>query len=253
MSEVPFTRILRGGEVGIDVEGIGRALCRAGWFMPLAAFNAMPREWRRNYGWRKQRAVNKLRKAEGWNQNGDYTQPVHYRLVDDGGFDERAVSFMEAYEPPKPPTEADRIRGAMADFCLRAEARDELWHYTQRRPYSGLGEVPERTHYNDCSSYVCLAYFWARTQTGIRIPDPAGYAYKGWGNTWDNLDGHPRVQSPFMVGDLAHYEGHVTICRKTGAAGDSAWSSFGREAGPEVVGLHYRSDLLFVCRPPLIA
>lgn len=250
-SAVPFTRKLSGGELGIDVEGVGRALCRVGVFMPLRVFNAGSREWRRTYGWRKERAVNKLRKAEGWKQNGEYTPGVHQLLIDHGGFDERAASFMQAYRPPDPPSNAERIETAIADFCTRAERNEGQWHYTQRRPFSGLGVVPEREHWNDCSSYAILAYYWASTQTGLRIPDPSGYAYRGWGNTGDNLDGHPRVSSPFRVGDLAHYEGHVTICRRAGTATSAVWSSFGQERGPYDVNLHYRHDLLFVVRPGL--
>lgn len=146
-----------------------------------------------------------------------------------------------------------KIRAAITDFCLRAESIEEIWHYSQRRPYTGLGVVPERTHENDCSSYVILAYYWAREKTGILVPDPSGYRYSGYGNTWDNLDGHPRVYSGnYRVGDLAHYNGHVTICRKQGDASSSVWSSFGSEGGPEQFPLYYRGDLRFVCRPALL-
>lgn len=252
MADVPFPRPLKLGDSGVDVEGVGRALCKAGVYVPLAVFNNAPQAWRRTFGQRKVDAVNKIRRREGWKPTGVYNEPVKYRLQDDGCFDARAIELISRYRLPVPPP-AERIRAAMADFCRRAESSERLWHYTQHRPFGGLGVIPEREHYNDCSSYVILAYFWARQQTRLPVPDPSGYAYKGWGNTWDDLDAHVRVSAPFQVGDLGHYEGHVTICRKAGSASTSVWSSFGREAGPENVSLHYRSDLRFVCRPPLLA
>lgn len=145
-----------------------------------------------------------------------------------------------------------QVRAAIVDFCLRAEAHESDWHYTQRRPYTGVDDAPEQTHYNDCSSYVVLAYAWARKVTGVKVPDPSGYTYNGYGNTWDNLDGHPRVAGNYLVGDLAHYDGHVTICRKAGDSRGSVWSSFGWEGGPEEVTLFYRDDFLSVVRPKLL-
>lgn len=250
---VALPRALRKGDVGADVEGISRALCRAGVFMPIRAFQAADLKWRRTYGSRRVDAVNRIRKGEGWSESGVYNEPVHQVLLDGGYFDARAIALVQGYTPPKPPVApAQRIRDAITDFCERAERAEAKWHYTQRRPYTGLGVAPESVHYNDCSSYVALAYFWAKTQTGLDVPDPTKYAFKGWGNTWDDLDGHPRVTSQYLVGDLAHYEGHVTICRKPGTSSTSIWSSFGREAGPERTTLHYRRDLRFVVRPPLL-
>jgi hypothetical protein len=84
------------------------------------------------------------------------------------------------------------------------------------------------------------------------VADPSGYQYDGYGNTWDDLDGHPTVTSGnYIVGDLAHYQGHVTICKKAGDHLGSLWSSFGSEPKPKEVTLHYRGDLAKVVRPPL--
>lgn len=250
MTDVPFPRPLTLGDYGVDVEGVGRALCRAKVYVPLSVFNAAPESWRRTYGARKAKAVNEIRKREGWKQNGVYNEAVKFRMQDDGNFDARAIELISRYKPPLPPT-ADRIRTAMADFTTRAEQHESMWHYTQHRPFGGFGVAPEREHYNDCSSYVILTYHWARNATSLPVSDPSGYAYKGWGNTWDDLDSHQRVGPPYQVGDLAHYEGHVTICRRSGNVSTAVWSSFGREAGPNKTTLSYRSDLRFVCRPPL--
>jgi len=252
VQDVPFPRPLKLGDSGIDVEGVGRALCKAGVYVPLVVFNRAPESWRRTFGQRKVDAVNKVRRREGWKPTGVYNEPVKYRLQDDGCFDQRAIVLISRYRPPVPPA-PDRIRTAITEFCRRAEAHESMWHYTQNRPFGGFGVVPEREHYADCSGYVILAYHWARAETKLPVPDPSGYAFKGWGNTWDDLDSHTRVGQPYEVGDLAHYEGHVSICRKRGGPDVAIFSSFGREAGPEDTKLHYRSDLRFVCRPPLLA
>jgi hypothetical protein len=147
--------------------------------------------------------------------------------------------------------DVDDVRAAIADFCLRAEAHESIWHYDRRRLFTGLDDPPEVLHRNDCSSYAILGYRWARKVTGVLVPDPSGYGYGGAGNTWDDLDGHPKVAGSYFVGDLAHYDGHVTICRKAGDSNASIWSSFGQESGPEARQLFYRDDFLFVVRPPL--
>lgn len=145
----------------------------------------------------------------------------------------------------------DDARKAMADYLLSAENNEQRWHYSQRRPFTGFGVDPDKDHVNDCSSYVVLAYHWARTKTGISIPDPSGHGYSGYGNTWDDLDGHQKVSGAFKVGDLAHYDGHVTICRKAGDFNSAIWSSHGSESGPDARALFYRDDFLFVVRPAL--
>ena len=147
----------------------------------------------------------------------------------------------------------DDVRAVLTAFCVKAEQYEAKWSYSQRRPYTGLGLPPEVAHVNDCSSYVILAYHWARTQTGLDIPDPSKMGYSGYGNTWSDLDGHPRVNAPYLVGDLCHYDGHVTICRRGGTSSTSAWSSMGSDAGPRTETMFYRDDFLFVVRPPLLA
>lgn len=166
---------------------------------------------------------------------------------------ESAKLIRNAIEELEPASDLVRIRKAITDFCKRAQENEKLWHYDQQRPYTGLGVIPEREHVNDCSSYVILTYWWARTVANILIPDPSGYRYTGFGNTWDDLDGHPRVTSGnYLVGDLAHYDGHVTICYQGGGWESSDWSSFGWEGGPQSQELYYRPDFLKVVRPPLL-
>lgn len=102
--EPPFTRQLDGkptAEFGLDVEGIGRALCRAQvGYVSLKVFQSMPVRWRRTYGARKQAAVNVIRKREHRTQNRIYDRGVHGVLIDMGAFDANATNKMIQYEPP---------------------------------------------------------------------------------------------------------------------------------------------------------
>ena len=175
----------------------------------------------------------------------NYTQPI---------FDATAVELLRKAEKEYNQSAKEKsFREHLTDFCLRAEAAaSEAWTYSQARPYTGLGVAPEKSHRNDCSSYSILAYYWARRESELEVEDPSGYQYSGYGNTWDDLDGHPSVTSGnYLVGDLAHYDGHVTICRKAGDKDSSVWSSFGSEPKPEPKSLYYRPDFLKVVRPPL--
>ena len=160
------------------------------------------------------------------------------------------------------PNQKKLVRSKMTDFCVRAEAHENVWHYTQQRPFHGFGVVPEQWHANDCSGYVSLVFNWAMHQTGLYLADPLGWSYSGWGNTgseilWLRKHGKHIENNVFYVGDLAVYGDwgnteHTTVCRKNGSASTSRWSSFGSESGPKPEGLKYRSDLIGVWRHPAL-
>lgn len=156
------------------------------------------------------------------------------------------------------PTEKRRLRDALADYCAHAERNRANIHYSQNRPYHGLGVEPTQPFTADCSSYVTLACFWAQGETGIDFADPNGLRYSGWGYTGTLLHNNIHHVVPaahdYLIGDLAIYgpawaTRHVVVCRMRGTAATSVWSSHGSEAGPLPVRLHYRSDLLAVVRP----
>lgn len=260
---------------GDDVTAFKRAISRAGRLEPWA-----PATWNNTYGeaFAKGDGSGNVGKSgvrgfqrQQWPQDtdmqtgnlGDKTyqsirrslisdpESVHYKepLLDSEAIRLLKKAAVELSEDAK----INAFRTALADFCNRSEdASSSAWVYSQARPYSGLGVEPEKAHSNDCSSYVILAYYWGRIKSGLKVPDPSKYLYNGYGNTWDDEDGHPRVSSGnFLVGDLAHYDGHVTICKKAGNSDTSRWSSFGSEPRPEEKTLYYRSDFLKVVRPPL--
>ena len=148
------------------------------------------------------------------------------------------------------------FREQVADFCLAAESYESRWHYSQRRPYSGLGVGPANWHTDDCSSYCDLVFWWAGHYSGHPVSAPLGYHYSGYGNTqsaYDYLKAHSAPEDKYRIGDMAIYgtswlTKHMTVCRKEGDRSKAVWSSFGREQGPEPHDLHYRSDLVGVYR-----
>jgi hypothetical protein len=162
------------------------------------------------------------------------------------------------FDVPLSPTEKKQFRDQLRRFCLVAQKYDHLWHYTQQRPYTGLGSPASDTHYNDCSSYVAIAFYKAGRNSGAPVDDPLGYRFTGWGNTgscYTAMKKYPAPKDKYRVGDVALYldagsfGDHMTVCIKAGTGTTSVWSSFGTEAGPDERSLHYRPDLTGVYRP----
>lgn len=159
------------------------------------------------------------------------------------------------------PTAKKELRQQIARFCLVAQKYEERWHYTQARPYTGLGTAPAYTHHNDCSSYVALSYFWASHMAGVSAADPLGEHYSGSGNTstaHEFLDAHVAPVDKYRIGDVAMYlkrdfrHHHMSVCVVAGTGATAVFSSFGQEAGPEPTKLHYRNDLTAVFRHPAL-
>jgi hypothetical protein len=156
------------------------------------------------------------------------------------------------FAPPAPGE--DQIRAAIAEFLEKAEANEPRWHYSQNRPVTVDVDPAAASVNADCSGIAILAYRYAMKKTGLDVADPAKQRFSGFGNTDLFQDDHPQItDGQYEVGDLAHYRGHVCICRKAGDASTSIWTSHGQESGPEPRTLHYRSDFRFVVRPPLLA
>lgn len=149
------------------------------------------------------------------------------------------------------PDEAD-FRAQLTAYCLAAEKNEDAWHYVQYRPVDVTVEPTSSYVRADCSSYVIMAYHWAMVKSGLTVPDPSKQGWTGYGNTDMYESDHPRVTDFYKVGDLAHYPGHVTLCRRPGTATTAVFSSHGQEAGPIPTSIHYRTDFRFVCRPPLM-
>lgn len=156
------------------------------------------------------------------------------------------------------PNEKKKARELMATYMARAIADRADKHYSQHRPMTHLGKSPDAEWDADCSGFDTGVYYWADKWLPFPIDDPNGLRYSGYGYTGTLLSHNWRHKVPegrrYFVGDLALYgpptaTRHTTICRKPGNAATSVWGSFGNEAGPYDVRLHYRRDYLCVVRP----
>jgi hypothetical protein len=151
----------------------------------------------------------------------------------------------------------DDVEAAILDYCLGCIGNEPEWHYSQARPMTHLGAPPSSEESADCSGHSTSAYYWARQQTGVAVPDPNHSGYNGYGYTGTLVD-NPRCSSPYKIGDLAIYGDstgsteHVVTCYAAGDASSAEWCSHGSEAAPYAVELRYRSDLLCVVRPGLL-
>jgi hypothetical protein len=164
--------------------------------------------------------------------------------------------------PPVVETPEDVARDAITDYLQRCENNRSLIHYLQQRPCRSFGRRPENGFFGDCSELAIAALYWARTTTGVHVPDPAGYSFTGYGNS-DSLYHFNRsrkvpLSSRFEVGDIAVYgpvyaTRHVTICKRPGDLQTAVFTSHGSEIGPYPTVVLYRDDLLAVVRPRLRA
>ncbi len=159
---------------------------------------------------------------------------------------------------PLTPTQKKRVRTHITSYCLRAEANERAWHYSQQRPYHFVANPAAPYVVADCSSYVAVVFHDAMNDLGIWLADPLGMRWSGYGYTgteeaWLREHGkRVREVNGFIVGDVAVYDGHTTVCRKAGSAGVALWSSHGSEGGPRPVKLGYRDDLVGCWRHPAL-
>lgn len=165
---------------------------------------------------------------------------------------------------PLTPTKKKTVRSKIASYCLRAEANERHWHYSQQRPYRFVDNPDSRWVVADCSSYVAIVFHDAMHDTGIYLADPLGMRYTGYGYTGTMLDwldehGKRAPAGKYLVGDIALWgpswsrTTHTAVCRKSGTAITAVWSSHGNEGSPEPVKLHYHPDpLIGVWRHPAL-
>lgn len=150
-----------------------------------------------------------------------------------------------------PPLEA--VRKKIVAFCEQGLRAPGLWNYTQNRAVKvNVDPWGTATINSDCSGSVIQAFAHAKKITGEPVKDPAKQNWSGYGNTDLYEDDWPKVTSgQYLVGDLAHYDGHVCLCIKAGGVEGADWWSFGSEP-PSRRKRNYRNDFRLVCRPVLL-
>ena len=239
---------------GIDVTAHKRAVYR--YLEATYAWKKFSRSnWlvRRTYGPSFNVLVDNARRKAGLREGGGIDSVMYGKLRRVNAYDAYGDVLLARYAEAHPIlTPRDKWRAEVTRFCLQAEANQVAWHYTQMRPFKVDVNPSGGFITSDCSAYVVQVYYAASKRSGLNVADPAKQNYSGYGNNDLYENDHPRVwDDRYLVGDLGHYPGHVTICRRAGNAQTSVWSSNGSEAGPLPVSLRYRSDFLYVVRPPL--
>lgn len=238
---------------GADVEAVKRAVSRAGYF-PWQEFD-------RAYNEKIADAVVAFQKAKGLggDSGGAFGEPTFSKLksskvpkgspnAGEACFDQKAADLYRNYKVPPAGSNVDRIRAALTEFCTKGLGSSK-WEYSQNREVD-ISVDPTAYVESDCSGSVIQAFDYARRKTNLPIPDPSKQGWSGYGNTSYYEDDHPTVTGSYLVGDLAHYDGHVCLCIKAGSWDSSDWWSFGSEP-PSKRKLNYRSDFRKVVRPPL--
>jgi hypothetical protein len=243
---------------GDDIIAVKRAISRAGWWKWQEFSDDYTNGFA--FGDANGGGVWGFQKKRGIDPTGNYGEKTHKALRNakvppDGehpgepAFDAYAADLYRGYKVPAENPE-QRIRDKIVEFCNRGLKNPQCWNYYQVRAID-ISVTPDAGEiYTDCSGSVIQAYHFAKRETGLAVKDPAKQNWSGYGNTSYYEDDHPKVSGSYKVGDLAHYDGHVTMCIKAGDWDTSDWWSFGSEP-PSKRKLNYRSDFRYVCRPPL--
>jgi hypothetical protein len=154
------------------------------------------------------------------------------------------------------PTQKKKIRLSISNYCAAAVGNEPRIHYSQARPFRFYDSIGVGNVVLDCSGFVINCFWNAGHDLKVYLADPGGQKYSGWGytgsmETWLRAHGKRVVEANgYLVGDIAMYDGHTTVCSKAGSKTTSRWTSHGFEGGPIVVALHYRSDLRGCWRHP---
>lgn len=243
---------------GPTAEAVKRALAHLGfldWDPPYdqhwnATVNEAAAAWKRKRGiipadsddgsWGK-KAHDVMRSA--WYEKDGEQQPA---------FDSYSQNLLQEEKEGQAPVDAPaQVQAKITEFCERAIAEPD-WYYSQNRAVD-VSVSPEGPNTSDCSGSTIQAFHYAKRETGLNVQDPAQQGWSGYGNTNYYEDDWPKVTSgQYIVGDLAHYDGHVCVCYHPGNESTANWFSFGSEP-PSSRKLHYRSDFRKVVRPKLIA
>lgn len=160
------------------------------------------------------------------------------------------------------PTQKKKVRASMTSYCRQAVANEPRIHYSQQRPFHYYDNIGASWVVLDCSGFVGNVFWNAMHDLGIFLHDVCDFRYTGIGNT-SSIEAYLRAHGKwvnevngFLVGDVARWgqglHAHTAICSKAGSAAGSEWTSHGREGGPNIIRLHYRSDLVGVWRHPAL-
>lgn len=192
---VRYTRRFRYGDTGPDVEGVGRALARAGHGIPLVVFARLPIRVRRRWGIRKQRALKQFKRKHGLKADYVYGTGAHQKLS--RFFDAKAKHLMTLYPEKPKPEELKWLK--LLDAMRKLNANTAGYGYG-----SGHGSRLDSQDWNDlydCSSSTSKAlheggvfpssYAWVSGDFAQRYGEPGKgkyfTVYANSGHVWIRL------------------------------------------------------------------
>ena len=155
------------------------------------------------------------------------------------------------------PTVKKKVRQSIVAWCDAAVRNEPRVHYSQQRPFRFYDDPGYGYVVLDCSGFVVNAFWNTSHDLQVYIADPSGQRNSGYGNTWTmeawlRQHGNLVTTQPYLVGDIAMFDGHTMICTTRGTAATSRWTSHGSEGGPDIRLLGYRQDLVGVWRHPAL-
>lgn len=226
MSLVPFKRELRVGLEGGDVRALQRALraaeCRT--IDPTGEFRQVTRRnvvlFQRRHGIKVAQGVVK---SNTWAALQPYFDAYSHYLVN------------HTHIAPSASTKIDHfVKAAWAYYAARP------LRYVQERPMRNTFDLPYIDRYLDCSEYV---YVCAKNAD---LPDPSGFGYSGYGNTFSFLDHMQATHMPER-GDLVFYDdpSHVAIIVGSVRKYGRMVLSNGSDLGPRYLQESYRNPVAY--------
>jgi hypothetical protein len=233
MTLVPFKRELHVGLEGGDVRALQRALraadCRTR--LPTGEYRQVTKRnvtlFQRRHGIHQDRGVVK---ANTWAALQPYFDSYSAYLV------------KHTHIAPPASTKIDHfVKAAWAYYDSRP------LRYLQERPMRNTFDLPYIDRYLDCSEFV---YICAKN---AGLPDPSGFGYNGYGNTYSFLDHMPRTSSPAR-GDLVMYDNpsHVAIAVGSVRKYGLMVLSNGSDYGPRYLQARYRTPVAYLTFKGLI-
>jgi len=221
--------------------------------------------------------IKRIQRQAGITPTGSYGKETHAFLLKaripkgkphygELAYDSVALAILEQeWQRMHPVKDAlTRVRDEITKLGYMLIERRAYISYSQTRPMEFLYVNPFKERFRaDCSGIVTGLCKWARTSTGIAIPDPNGRGYDGFGWTGtliNNSTSLGRYLEHVEVGDLAFYgrhtglTAHVIMCVKRGTPnGTAEYISHGRQIAPELRGrATYRKDFLGIWRLRLV-
>lgn len=158
------------------------------------------------------------------------------------------------------PTQKKKVRISIVGYCHAAIANEPRIHYSRQRPFRYYDDIGHGFVTLDCSGFVGNVFWNAMHDTGVYLHDPlderyTGQGYTGTEETYLRKHGKPVTETNgYLVGDIARWgygnAAHTAVCYSAGNAKQAGFASHGREAGPVLVHLHNRDDLVGVWRHP---